>query len=572
MFNKLLLSVALVGTSIHGALAYGSAAGEVNILQAGHACSLGGASKCGDGLICQDAYCKIGEAGACHDTPNMCIAGKNCVGKFKNDRKCKTLMKPGQGCKIDPYWVCEDDLLCENQVCKIRVGNDCSSNPDQCFSTLACKDVEGSKKCVNIIPVGDKCNAAENKICDDGLVCEDGTCKIPESGPCHDTPSLCITGKTCVGKFDNDKKCKDLMPPGGGCKIDPYWRCQDDLLCEGQVCKIRVGNDCSAFPDQCFSTLDCVDLNGSKKCVNKNPVGGTCDAAQNSVCEDGLVCENKICKIPEGDTCTTNRDGCATGLGCVGANAEKRCKTLMPPGGKCETDPFWFCQDGLVCENKKCRIPEKSTCSGNPQDCADGLSCVGANAEKRCKKLMPPNGKCLTDPFWFCEIGLECQDNTCRIPLNEFCTEYPNACVSGTKCVGNGATKKCKVPMQVGHKCNTDPFWVCEEGLSCEANKCKLPEGSSCTGMESHCVSATQCVNFGRFKKCAKAVKIGGTPCRHPWGCRHRFNGFGGGSHSRRHHGGKRHGGKPSGSRHGGRRSRSKGKHGSRNRWSRSHY
>lgn len=254
-------------------------------------------------------------------------------------------------------------------------------------------------------------------------------------------------------------------------------------------------------------SLGLVCASGSRKLS----AGDRCNPDSSSECSSGLICENEKCKIKRLGVCTNTPSECSSGLACVGSGAVKKCNMLMGPGGKCETDPFWFCKGGLLCESNVCKVADRGVCTETPMECAEGLTCVGGKDLKKCKVLRKVDETCGQDPFWVCEEGLVCQ-NRCKIGSGVVCTKSPGSCANGLQCIGEGAQKKCLTPVPAGGECGAGGSAGCEAGLSCEEGKCKIPKGKSCAGAPAgSCVSGTTC---GKNKRCQNPaptpVPVGG--------------------------------------------------------------
>lgn len=402
----------------------------------------------------------IPENGDCTHYPHNCASGLDCVGSGRTKR-CKKLMPVNGRCETDPFWFCERHLVCERHRCKIPAGSSCPANTDGCASGLSCVDSGSDKKCAKISSAGEQCDNNPFTVCESGLICQDGTCKIQSPGICTNNRHDCAQGLECVGT-GSTKRCMKLMGPNGRCETDPFWLCEDNLLCQNNVCKIPAGASC---------------------------------LADSSACAAGTACENGVCKIQFPEICTDNPADCAAGLECVGSGRTKRCMKLMGPNGRCEVDPFWFCERGLTCERHVCKIPESGVCAADPDACASGLSCVSISGTKKCKKLMPVGGRC--DPVWPCETGLVCSHGRCLIPENAVCTANPSFCIAGTKCVGRSNYKLCKRPMGPGQSCRNDPFWFCADGFDCIHGRCLLPRGSYCGHYSRYCAYGSKCAIGG---------------------------------------------------------------------------
>lgn len=324
-FNLFLLATSLVTLSLVSSI---SASGAKS-LSAGESCHPNSIPKCGSGLSCEDEVCKIEDRGECTDTPDLCVSGKACVGTLTK-KKCKTLMGPGEQCEVDPFWVCENGLECDDKVCKITQGGECTESPTECLDGLTCVGTNKRKLCKVVRELGETCGQDPFWVCEDGLVCE-GTCRIPEGGSCDDAPNACVSGTRCIS----------------------------DIVGSGKVC-------------------------GKPKPAKPVPAGGACKVTGTDKCDKGLKCERNVCKIKSEGVCTNNVDDCQSGTMCVGTDRKKKCKRPMGVGKSCK-DPFWVCRSSLVCDEHDliCKIPRGSACKKRTAKlCVSGTKCVGGRRKK----------------------------------------------------------------------------------------------------------------------------------------------------------------------------------------------
>lgn len=350
---------------------------------------------------------------------------------------------------------------------------------------------------------GSSCHPNSRSKCASGLICQNEVCKIDTKGICTNDRDHCAEGLSCVGT-GRRKRCYVPMGPGKECLIDPYWFCASNLVCENEICKIPQGGDCTGYEDSCASGLMCLGRNNRKTCGMVVDVGGVCGNDPSKVCDDGLTCDRNTCKIAESESCSSSPDACASGLSCVGRSGKEQCQAISTVGERCEVAGGSTCEGGLVCENSVCKISNRGTCTQNRDQCANGLSCVGSGEQKRCMKLMGPGGRCNTDPFWVCSRGLLCQRNRCRLQLDADCTDDPKYCELGLVCTGNKDDKKCTKPLALGEKCHQNPFEMCGRSSICDKKdlRCKIKRGKSCFRASGYCVSGTRCRGKGRRKKC----------------------------------------------------------------------
>ena len=271
-----------------------------------------------------------------------------------------------------------------------------------------------------------------------------------------------------------------------------------------------------------ISTKGCRTLSVGESCHRSSPIN----------CASGLHCEEDVCKIENNGDCTDNADLCVFDKACVGQSTTKKCKKLRGPGKRCLTDPFWFCEKDLLCENSVCKIPNNGSCTDHADQCAKGLTCVGSAKKKNCrvlrkagelcdpekdlceqgmvcrglfatKQCLPrvPLGETCGADLDACEIGLVCRGTstnfrTCKIAQGESCAGAPaRSCESRTYCIDNVCTRPAQVP--VNGLCEMDGFEDdCDEGLTCDGVHCKVPESYPCDwAPENSCMGSTVCAN-----------------------------------------------------------------------------
>ena len=171
------------------------------------------------------------------------------------------------------------------------------------------------------------------------------------------------------------------------------------------------------------------------------------------------------------------------------------------------------CDEHLVCEDGECKIGKLGFCTDNRDACADGLSCVGPDDRSRCNTLMGPGGACETDPYWVCKPGLSCEENVCKIPEGGKCAKT-SQCASGLECTGKRRSKRCQAPVTItivgpGEACGRGSNARCSSGSTCQGNICKLNERSACTDFPDQCIRGTICVGRPNLKRCKKPMRVG---------------------------------------------------------------
>ena len=328
---------------------------------------------------------------------------------------------------------------------------------------------------------------------------------------CTRAPKNCAPGLVCAGT-DTKKRCVSPMAPGKRCQTDPYWVCQAGLECQKKLCKIPRGANCARSPTNCVAGSVCQGTGNRRTCAAPvAPLGARCGrAARNQPqikCAANLLCDDNICKLPRGAVCTRTRNQCAEGLSCDGKRAEKRCITYKAPGMRCPArENFWICAKGLVCQSSVCKIPVGAACAASPTHCATGTACLGNGAARRCAVPLAKVGeKC--NARVKCEAGLACQGRVCKIPAGRACAASPRSCVTGTSCIGSGRARRCGVePAAAGERCSNQK--KCGNGLVCD-QVCKFTVNARCERAPKLCSSGTKCVGSGARKTCRRAGAAG---------------------------------------------------------------
>ncbi|KAI0562539.1 crumbs protein precursor 95F [Gracilaria domingensis] len=399
-------------------------------------------------------------------------------------------MDAGERCGVDPYWVCAKGLRCKKNVCvapQVPVGGNCRRPGSVCEPGAVCVGTDRKKRCVKPMGPGGECGRDPLWICEAGLECTGGICvkpRVPLGESCLEADSVCVEGAICVGTATR-KICKKPRTVGEQCDVDPFWVCEDGLDCIANVCekpKVPRGGDCLPAGSVCVDGTVCAGTDRRKKCVAPMGPGGQCDIDPFWVCEDGLDCVANVCekpKVPRGGDCLPAGSVCVDGTVCAGTDRRKKCVAPMGPGGQCDIDPFWVCEDGLDCVANVCekpKVPRGGDCLPAGSVCVDGTVCAGTDRRKKCVAPMGPGERCGQDPFWVCDVDLVCIGGTCmrpKIGLGGDCKPEGSVCEEGLFCLGDNGLKKCVKGMTAGQKCGLDPFWSCQPGLTCIDRICK---------------------------------------------------------------------------------------------------
>jgi hypothetical protein len=211
----------------------------------------------------------------------------------------------------DAGTICEDGQYCANGACK-----------DECpQSHVICEEL-----CIDPLIDLKHCGAKEDCLngnggqpCKFGEVCAAGVCKA-------DCPAGQIL---CEGVCTNPQNDNVFCGAKADCRgSNSGERCEDGTVCADGVCAIKCPGTQIVCGGKCISPETEEAYCGAKgDCIGPN--AGT-------PCDDGMVCDNKVCKLDcaEGQvkcdgSCidpSTDSDHCGTGEGC------------MPAGTRCFLD------------------------------------------------------------------------------------------------------------------------------------------------------------------------------------------------------------------------------------------
>lgn len=221
----------------------------------------------------------------------------------------------------------------------------------------------------------------------------------------------------------------------------------------------------------------------------------TCDPAD-GVCkcgtgEDKIICKStEICQTEPAPSCLQDR--------CVGVTCDNG-ETCDPSDGVCKCGPF-TCQDGEVCSQNRCVVPDP--CQGLL--CPEGQACDPADGACKCggeicaDDQRCDDGLCVKDP---CK-GVHCGGSSVCNPEDLSChcgTVTGPVCMTGQSCNEDEfGSHVCDVVDQcVGVSCDGDAvcdpdFGVCRcGGLGPEFPVCK--EGQICH--MGQCVGGNLCLD-----------------------------------------------------------------------------
>lgn len=353
--------------------------------------------QCDAGLACTDGRCTDPVPEECRagqkDCP--CAAGGECLaGLLCVDELCVVdACPPGQqDCRCGVSGTCGDGLVCQDDVCiappPCPAGDEgCACNGSRCGvnsrgETLAC--VDGICASATCAPGAAGCVCELARLCDGGLVCNDGRCM---------DLAACVTGEadcpcTAAGGCAPGLSCRDGAIcvassgfPGETCRADGTCvrgaRCNDGL-CEACTLGTR---GCACADAVCYganvcSNGACLDPSSVPAPVPTNPICYThcassitdATGAFRPCGADGLmegclgefVCERGSCVLPgeSAPDCTTDGD-CAAWQTCLEGGCYSTCQA--------DRD----CHDGFSCSHRVCR----RACNSASDSCGVGEAC-----------------------------------------------------------------------------------------------------------------------------------------------------------------------------------------------------
>ena len=149
--------------------------------------------------------------------------------------------------------------------------------------------------------------------------------------------------------------------------------CVNGLICDNKLCKVAINGHCE-------SINDCVS--GATACQNNICIDQTLSwfnepCSNNSDCESPLICYNKVCKAEIDGPCNNVNDCIPSAISCT----DDKC--VGTPGGLNDPCP---CEEGLICDNDICKVENGGNCSED-DDCSSDSTCKNGTCQEKCSSL-----------------------------------------------------------------------------------------------------------------------------------------------------------------------------------------
>ncbi len=477
------------------------------------------AGRCSSGEICDNGVCKPAETVTTKCGPGQCSGlceyAQNCVEDIKGDCSCQAAA-PASGCSpTNLAGDCPAGQWCLGGKCQeisddMSCGKNCGSGI--CSGHAYCvADSEGCSCQENVSP--DLVCSVSNPtgLCPDGLVCNAGSCSVPECSSL--TPwGDCPAGQSCVkGRCQNGgDECSPSNPSGVCNDICDGDNCYE-AVCNAGICvaatcskehlRGRCGGDCLICHEGSCITPPC----------SKEYACGTCPSCQvcneNADSPDYGTCGPAACSLacPEG-TCSSEREICTSSGFCE----VPACSVIYPWGD---------CRVGMYCEENKGPCADLAT----PEDCATDVSCTWNQKLNGC--VRKNYGQCTLEECGSAPVSnLICNNPACEA------LDSQNACAAGPECTWgrcNGGGACPTILTEADCAANVNCWWQngCFDGRMCVEGHCTTPlcsklypngrcdEGSTCyegTCVKLGCESDNDCQILS--EKCEQ-LPIGTTGC-----------------------------------------------------------
>ena len=413
------------------------------------------------GKVCGDDGC-LGSCGACIDPLfPQCQAGKcvactpSCQGSVCGDDGCGGSCGNCASDKVCTFGQClapPPAASCVNH-CGGVAPSGCACTADCATTDRCCKDVDVCgciASCAGKVCGDDGCGATCGT-CKSGQLCKAGACAYPACSPatcnghgnCNPNTVTC----TCSDGYQGDY-C-DICPLGQVGFPNCATPCSSDAGCDDK--EPCTTDNCSG--GACVHLSVQATCTGGDACVQFACVGGTCQPATTTNCDD-----NNACSI---DSC----------------DAKAGCAHLPSSATSCQDDKP--CTSGDVCNGMVCK-------GGTlPTNCDDANTCTAdsCDAVQGCVHAATGNA-CATPDL--CSVGGVCSSATCASVGAKNCSDGLS-CTLDSCAAGSG---KCQhTAMAAGTGC--DDNVACTKGDTCDnqgnctagAAACALTVG---IGLQAH--------------------------------------------------------------------------------------
>ena len=386
---------------------------------------------CSNGFCCINGFCLAcggfcnvdDDCGIFNGVPYCCENNlcQPCIGnECEHSGECATGICclesfPGSGinvCKVCP-WV--EDCLDNNSNCGgpcppcPECCDDCHTNPDACFDSESCPDVNSCACCFNPIQQTYSCQygneddcqfGSYDPVCEDGAGCDRDSCPAGINSGNHDD-CCCFYGQ-----------CADCIAHGSCCSTvyineEPYQYCgcgeaTNESHCQGEAncCWDSIRNEyCCGDGSGCNEVWSCcIGASDCDFCSCLNTTYEVCDGL--GQWQFGVRCDETLCGC----------DGNCTNTGCAGS---------------------WDCNTSYCCVDSLCEHWTNGNCDDcnnySASWCGDGACCL-------------ENGECCSGTICDCPCILhsDCEDDECCLDGGPSCV---NISEGTCPCIfGNGSS------------------------------------------------------------------------------------------------------------------------------------
>ncbi|MBI5486514.1 MAG: hypothetical protein HY905_04205 [Deltaproteobacteria bacterium] len=423
-------------------------------------CVPGTAVVCDDGVDCTADSCDPA-GGACTFTPNdaVCADADLCNG----DETCD----PVAGCRPGTPVDCDDGIGCTADTCTTSTGR-CHNAADDavCDDGVLCNGQE-------ICDVRSGCAAGTPPTCSDGIACTDDRCNAG-TDRCMNTPNdaTCSDGLFCNGA--------EVCSTATGCGPGTPPACSDGVACTTDACDPTAGGgtgacvstapdrDRDTYPDAACTGTDCDDLDAA---VHPG-AAESCNAIDDD-CEGGTD-EAYACVRGTTMSCSTSCGSAGTQL-CSNTCAWGAC---TPPAETCngfDDDCLAGCDNGWECCRGETRSQGCGFCGTQTRSCGatcawgvwgtctgSGVCAAGGTETRACTCGGTESRTCGSGCTWGAWSG--CAAGACTPAATQACTTSCGTTGSQT-CSATCSWGACTPPAEVCNGADDDCDLTCDDGV-----------------------------------------------------------------------------------------------------------